>query len=881
MVKVFDIISRVAHDGAVKGTISREVEWELEELKGSTNRLKVEVPLEDSMDVATDEELLFRKRRYIITELSRHKNSRITEIIADEAQTELSSRRVRRLQLNKATLGDALEKALSNTAWTVGTVFEPQVEFNAEIENQTVSYCLDFLVNQSGGRIKFDSVNKTVSILDNTEQEPVTTFHYKRNLDDISKTEVQPKATVLYPYGKEGMNIESLNDGNDYIEDFSWYTGLGMSLSEARERFRKEMVWEDNRYVYVGNLLREAQKRLASLSHPQINYAIKTASLQNMNLHIDDSVYVVDEELGIKIKTIVSRVITSNDPTRNEVELDYVPSSLSDIVADNTSGDSVGGDAEAVFVSKNAGREIISDIPTPVLSTSIPVIASTFFHVSLAVQLNVTTAGTIRGYFTMDGDQIPTTIRLTATEGWYTIGLPFIITQVQEGAKNLDFYLYIEGGSGEVEAEGIELYVTSKGALGGTRNERPDQRVSDHIDIPVLESLNVIDIADVHQERPVSPKVSELIQLPLTVIDMSDNVSIELNGPITDPSTIPDGELDPVERNSFGDMGKYEAYMAPSQEQVDKFIADNDANRVFKIISIGEQVFVFTTATGSITLDYINRKVSSAFPMDILTPSGELIDEVLELDWLANVGVIIEHELYLHSPDMSGYSKYLASVPVPPDRTYDNLFIFGTDKGEKHLFYTNGNIIVDHPEYTNWLGDSIHSYQYKWDGDLEDWAFERSSSGTRLIRDTITEIIFSATVVYSVDTSTVIHEADDLSLIAWRHLTDIPEFPTEWQGLPWVVVKAPSGDMLRLYIAKGIFFTSSPSGHDFGVGDVLGWYSYKWSGTDWVYRSDNPSSALAGNGFTTVYTSSDISNYNTGELVYPAGYTDTSTLLNK
>ena len=324
-------------------------------------------------------------------------------------------------------------------------------------------------------------------------------------------------------------------------------------------------------------------------------------------------------------------------------------------------------------------------------------------------------------------------------------------------------------------------------------------------------------------------------------------------------------------------MGKYEAYMAPSQEQVDKFIADNDANGVFKIISMGEQVFVFTTATGSVTVNYFERKVSSAFPMVILTPSGELIDTVLEVEWLENVGVIQEHELYLHSPDMGAYSKYLASVPVPPDRTYDNLFIFQRDNGTIYAYYTNGDIIKEYTDNPWTLATKNYGYRYDWVESEQKWIYGNSVSGAWELGSEISTVFFTSSTLYQYDTNTVFREADDLSLITWKHLTEIPEFPTEWQGKNWSITKHESGDLFRLYIVNGTLHEPNSDGY-YGSGDS-GWNSYKWDGVSWIFRS-TATSYLNASGVEVFYTPVDITNYNTGELVYPAGYTNIAPILN-
>ena len=529
MANTKDIIVLVSMTGELLRNLSKEADWELEEVRGSTNRLTVDIPLSDSFGVSTDQELLFRGKRYVISEVSRYRGSMSVTIQADEAQVELSAKNIKKFSLKKSSLKDAITKAVSGSKWTVGTVFADTKEYYAELENQSSMLCLTFLENQSGGKLVFDSVKRTVSMEKvNAEVIVDKLFRYKKNVDDISKTEIQPQATIMYPYGKDGMSIASLNSDIPYIEDFSWYTSLGVSLTDAKAKYSKEYVWEDERYIYPLNLLTDAKKKLATMSHPQINYIIKASGLEAEELTLNEPVYVMDDELGIKLKTVVSRLKICKDKSGNEVELDYLPASLSDLFNDGTTGDSTGvSSGTAVFQVKNPAVVQVSSTPIVVLNSSVTVYTSTYFQVGINLIFECTTAGVVEGYLQLAGEKLPVKIKQTVGVGWHTIGLSFIITQIQEGTQYLDLYLSTTGAI-KIDAEKSEMFILSQGAYGGMTNERPDQRIAENVEFKDTK-ITLKDVVNIINEPQIRVPISEIVTFKNTDITVIDTVQIEFD----------------------------------------------------------------------------------------------------------------------------------------------------------------------------------------------------------------------------------------------------------------------------------------------------------------------------------------------------------------
>lgn len=873
MTDTSDVITLVSLNGEPLRTLSTDTDWELEDLRGSTNRLTVTVPLEDGIGVTTEQELIFRKRRFIITETTRHRNSRTIEVQADEAQAELAYKNIRVFRLDEDTLEDAMTKALRDTKWTVKEYIGTELTFSADIEDRNSLYCLTFLANQINGTLVFDSLNRQVSIIDPETIEVSKQFRYGSNMDDISKTEIQPTATVIYPYGRDGMSIEGINDGQEFIEDYSWYESLGMTLSEARKKYHKEYVWTDERYIYSGNLLRDAKKKLNKMAHPQINYKIQAAGLDVEQVALNEPVYVVDDELGIKIKTIVVRRLLRKDNSADEIELDYVPESLGDVFDTGISGDSTAGsNSEAVFLLKNQNTITVTNVEEPVLQTSINVITSTFFTVGMSVVLNVAEAGILNAYFMLDGEKLPTKIKQSLNAGWNTIGLPFIVTQVQEGTKSFDLYMSMETGEASIEVDSLELYITSKGALGGASNKRPDRRVSDEIILPDIE-IKLVDNAVTLVDKPDRHVLTDTIILPFTNLAITESSDITLDGFITPPDSIPEEELESVEsRDGFGDMSKYPDLITPTQEAVNTFVDVTYApNMVFKSISVLGQLYIFSTLSQPIEVDYIYRTIDSFEPMQILTPTDEVMDDVDILDWSTEMGIIVEHEYMLRKIEHP-YQELLNNVPVPYDKEFDSWFIVEFELGTKYIYFINGKTYkyMDNPDRNYQLGSNSGAMRYIWNGDR--WLYDRETTSTWNTSSDIT-VLYSNHDIYADDTDVIFRHKDTIGDVTYEPLVNAMTYnlpvPPDRSYDGFAIVEV--GTEHRLYYINGNFEHNTTTDR-FEMGTERYAYSYLWDGKEWVYRSSTSGATgwFLSSYYPMLYSSLPLLNSETGEILREA-----------
>lgn len=332
-----DSVALLKWDGTADRVL-QDVEWTLDERDDSTNQLRVTTSLAEGRGIATDQQLVFQNRRFVVSEPVRTRADDRAVIVADEAQVELGGKVLKDFAFNSWTAQQALEWALKDTLWTPGEVHH--VRFGrANFDDITVLEACHFLARHQDATLTFDSLRRRVNITAHRGRVIERVFTYGRELTNIEKTERAPVTTVIIPTGADEMTVASVNGGSDRVEDFGYYTSQGVSLAEARARFTKEDYWSDSRYEVAENMLRDAQARLAEEAYPQITYtltAMPTAASDGTMVPLDlddmslgDKMYVWDEEIEAKLVAEVTALTTSSDRSANELTLAYLPESLS------------------------------------------------------------------------------------------------------------------------------------------------------------------------------------------------------------------------------------------------------------------------------------------------------------------------------------------------------------------------------------------------------------------------------------------------------------------------------------------------------------------------------------------------------------------------
>lgn len=263
-----------------------------------------------------------------------------TEFTCEALWYELRDYRVRKVEVTKGTAFQALTAILSGslepTGWQIGRCEVPDTKLrDLSGDWKTVLEMLREVAATWGGELVFDAKTKELSLYNEYGGDNGVRFYYYKNLKRITRTvDTYELVTRLYPFGKGSLDIKTMNNGVEYLENYTWVDALNL-----RKRLRIGH-WKDDRYTIPENLLEDAQKVLDDISKPRVAYVIEVQDLSALSGHehesfnLGDTVYTVDKELfGVEVKSrIMRRTYNVREPWKTVVELAQPKKMLSDAV---------------------------------------------------------------------------------------------------------------------------------------------------------------------------------------------------------------------------------------------------------------------------------------------------------------------------------------------------------------------------------------------------------------------------------------------------------------------------------------------------------------------------------------------------------------------
>lgn len=184
---------------------------------------------------------------------------------------------------------------------------------------------MEFRTMYDGASYRFDQAAKTVTIWNLYDGPDLGTFLTRElNLHDVQyKGKSTQFVTRLYPYGKEGLSIASVNEGKPYVDNFTYSDRIICGY------------WSDTRYEVASNLKEAAIARLAELAVPERSYNCSVADLaaidpekySYLSFELFSQVGLIDETRSdTKIMhRVVERWRYPNYPERNNVILSNAP----------------------------------------------------------------------------------------------------------------------------------------------------------------------------------------------------------------------------------------------------------------------------------------------------------------------------------------------------------------------------------------------------------------------------------------------------------------------------------------------------------------------------------------------------------------------------
>lgn len=193
----------------------------------------------------------------------------------------------------KGSAGYALSIILVESGWGIDIV-DVDGTFDLETEQKTIRENIDEIVNLWGGILVIDSANKFVSLRSGELYKPGNGFRLDtsvKGIRSIKRTISRNIYTRAYVYGKDGLNIKSVNNGKEFIDN-NVYT------SDVFETILINNAIDNSTQLYNWGSI-----ELAKIAKPRAQFDIDFDDIKALNgtqsFKLNDIVTVKDEALAI------------------------------------------------------------------------------------------------------------------------------------------------------------------------------------------------------------------------------------------------------------------------------------------------------------------------------------------------------------------------------------------------------------------------------------------------------------------------------------------------------------------------------------------------------------------------------------------------------
>lgn len=457
--------------------------------------------------LAPDLYVRYDDRIYRITELrqEREGSEALVVVTAEGRWTELSRRtRAGETSLLGRTNAQGLNAILAGTGWVSGGVPADPVLYSMVELDATVVALVRRWADITGTEVEWDTIGRRVFLRPQVGEDRGVGFRYGKNVRSISRRYEPPIATRLYPYGGNDLDISAVNpSGLQYIENYDWYLAQGLTLAQAQQRYRKDQVWSDQRYLVGVNLLDAAIRRLDRISKPIISYEMDVVDLwatsdgESAPLLIGDTVTVRDPTFSIDIKTRVVRLIRHpRAPWNDQIELEFLQRTLTDSELE-VGGRTTDPGAVGILVDTNDEAFVVGSGTTLWGEIGITVTGQTTF-VSGGTFVGVATgSGVVRFSMAIDGEVVGATFDFpfdAATEPQVEFSWPSFATGLDEGTYLVTWRAVVTSGAGTIAVaeEAARAWLLIRGAVGAGLASTPSQFLAE--ELPLIGLDKYIDL---------------------------------------------------------------------------------------------------------------------------------------------------------------------------------------------------------------------------------------------------------------------------------------------------------------------------------------------------------------------------------------------------
>lgn len=453
-----------------------------EDVLSAQELLSFSIPFTDPKRkmIQYDGEVVYKHRRYIITDIedgTTDGGEYTFNITCELAYVELLNKTINEeFIIDLKTVREGLEQILEGTRWTVGRIDgESKETFSMVDQKQTALWYIKQWAAVVGMEIEWDSINRVVNFVHKKGNNRKVYFRYKKNLKSITRKIKPPVATVLYPYGKNGLSIQEINNGKPYLENYDWYIEQGLTLEKAKELYTKDYVWQDERYLLMYSLKRAGEEMLEQLSRPQISYECNVIDLSSVtglredSFFLGDDVNIFNDDLGIDAETRIVRIKKyHNEQWKNEIELGILQEGLEDAEQSRAITDQIQSAQPSVILATNETEpKGVTASPTIMLELRYSTFSSQHAQFGFSAVGEATHDSILTVRFLVGDSLSEQVIKQKIHVGWNTVALPLLFRAIPEGTNSVKVEMSVSEGLFNIPQHQLQAFMFANDLLGG------------------------------------------------------------------------------------------------------------------------------------------------------------------------------------------------------------------------------------------------------------------------------------------------------------------------------------------------------------------------------------------------------------------------------
>lgn len=299
------------------GTLTKYKDPKVEsELSTADRSLSFVVMDPDEIRLKNEYYVRTREDEFVIKKIS-HKSWSNMEVSCLLNLEELQGMPFRSFSVTDEYLYDAVNRAIAGTGWTIGRC-DVDKRRNAGMVDCNALQVVRNLCTAWMCECGFDSLHKKVNLYNKIGSKKGSYFMEGLNLRQITKdVDSYDYYTRIMPIGADGITIESVNDGKNYLENHQYSNKVLTYL------------WKDESYTDPQALKDDAELKLDDISKPAESYSCDIVDLANqrkdygiLSYGIGDEVKLINRETRTLTRQRITKTVRYlENPEKNTCEL--------------------------------------------------------------------------------------------------------------------------------------------------------------------------------------------------------------------------------------------------------------------------------------------------------------------------------------------------------------------------------------------------------------------------------------------------------------------------------------------------------------------------------------------------------------------------------